>query len=317
MATESARRNSSTWRYFPCRDGLTRPCWSEMPSATQGRVVLGEQPLLGLVVAALRGDLLGALGRVQQRLALLGHPQLVGVRGGLDVPVGERLVEQLVEHLARVGVVGDVRLGVVVRRELEVATGLEVDVPQLDATPPRLGLPATTAGRERADEVLVVEDLAAQSGQRPEKWFGHAGPLLHQGGDHDDEDQPTERDRDDESAVPGVHASEPTGSSMATSRVTTRRSSMPASTGEDGHRREHAEDRQAAAADQRPAGAELLTDPADERRAERRAAHEHHQVERHHPSAQPGRRGQLHGGVGGRDHGQRGEAEQRHDRPRR
>ena len=107
---------------------------------------------------------------------------------------------------------------------------------------------------------------------------------------------------------------EPTGSSVAASRVTTRRWSMPAPAGEDRHREQDAEDGQATSADQGPAGAELLTDPADERRTERGAAHEDHQVERHHPAAQTGRGRQLHGGVRSRDHRQRGEPEERHDR---
>ena len=80
--------------------------------------------------------------------------------------------------LARVGVVGDVRLGVVVRRELELPAGLEVDVPQLDAAPPRLGLAATPAGRQGAHEVLVVEDGAAQPVERLGERFGHAGPYF-------------------------------------------------------------------------------------------------------------------------------------------
>ena len=41
---------------------------------------------------------------------------------------------------------------------------------------------------------------------------------------------------------------------------------------------------------QRPAGAEALADPADHRRADRGAAHEDHQVERHHPPAHARRR---------------------------
>ncbi|WP_369815175.1 hypothetical protein, partial [Aeromicrobium sp. Leaf272] len=42
--------------------------------------------------------------------------------------------------------------------------------------------------------------------------------------------------------------------------------------------------RERAAADERPPGPEGLTDPADERRPERRATHEDHQVERRHPA---------------------------------
>ena len=63
------------------------------------------------------------------------------------------------------GVVARVRLGVVVRRDLEVAAGLEVDVPQLDPAPRRLGA-APAAGRDGPDQRLVVEDRCAHPGQR-------------------------------------------------------------------------------------------------------------------------------------------------------
>ena len=68
---------------------------------------------------------------------------------------------------------------------------------------------------------------------------------------------------------------------------------------------------------QGPAGAEVLPDPADDRRAERRAAHHDGHVERHHPAAQGGRRLELHGRVGGVEHGERAEADHRaHQRER-
>ncbi len=109
----------------------------------QHRVVLGEHPGLVPVVPALHLDLLGPRGGVHHRLELLRHPDLVLLGGGLHVPVGERLVEQVVHGLAggtglarlAEGVVGGVRLRLVVRRDLEVATRLEVDVAQLDALP--------------------------------------------------------------------------------------------------------------------------------------------------------------------------------------
>ena len=72
--------------------------------------------------------------------ALLGHPHLVGLRRGVDVPVAERLVEQRVDRRPRLvarHVVRGVCLRVVVGRDLEAAPALEVDVAQLDATPPR------------------------------------------------------------------------------------------------------------------------------------------------------------------------------------
>ena len=98
------RRNSSTWRYFACRVGLTRPCCVGDPerhaapgrprraaAAWRGR---GRRP-----DRRLRVGLGPRAVRVQHRLELLGHPQLVGLGGGLDVPVAERLVEQVVDRV--------------------------------------------------------------------------------------------------------------------------------------------------------------------------------------------------------------------------
>ena len=71
----------------------------------QHRVVLGQQPLLAPVVAwRCRRRSARRRGRrgVQQRLALLRHPQLVGARvGGLDVPVAEGLGQQRVDRARR------------------------------------------------------------------------------------------------------------------------------------------------------------------------------------------------------------------------
>ena len=50
--------------------------------------------------------------------------------------------------------------------DLEPPAGLEVDVPQLDAAPPRLRLAAAPAGGQGAHEVLVVEHGAADLGER-------------------------------------------------------------------------------------------------------------------------------------------------------
>ena len=92
------------------------------------RVVLGQQPLLRLVVTALHLDRRAPVGGAHGRLELLGHPQLVALRGGVDVPVAERLVEQRIDGVPsgtqsiqrghRV-VLGE-RLGLVVRRDLQV-----------------------------------------------------------------------------------------------------------------------------------------------------------------------------------------------------
>ena len=56
----------------------------------QHRMGRRQQPLLGLVVPALgHGGGLPFPG-VQQRAPLAGDPQLVHLRGGLDVPAAER-----------------------------------------------------------------------------------------------------------------------------------------------------------------------------------------------------------------------------------
>jgi hypothetical protein len=111
--------------------------------------------------------------------ALLGDPELVGLGRRVDVPVAERLVEQVVDRRSRVvadGVVRGVRLRVVVRRDLEVAARLEVDVTQLDASPGRPVGVARSSSQHR--------------------------------GDHDDQQQAPQRERDHESPVPGVHTGE-------------------------------------------------------------------------------------------------------------
>ena len=147
------------------------------------RVVLGQQPLLAAVVPAAGLERLQAVAGVHQRLALLGHPQLVALRGGLDVPVAERLVEQRVDGVpggagpSRLadGVVGGVRLLLVVRRDLQVATGLEVDVAQLDAAPLRRTA-LLPPGGDRAHERVGVEQVAAHPGQAAEQGLAHGAP---------------------------------------------------------------------------------------------------------------------------------------------
>ena len=176
-ATEASRirRNSSTWRNFACRLGLIRPSRVGEAEGAVDRVVLGQQPLLVAVVLAVDLDLLDPVVGVHHGLELLGHPQLVGLGGGLDVPVAERLVEQRVDRVPRRvahGVVGGVRLGVVVRRDLQVPAGLEVDVAELGPAPPGL-LALLPAGRDRLDQGVGVEQVGAHPVQRAEQRFAH------------------------------------------------------------------------------------------------------------------------------------------------
>jgi hypothetical protein len=126
-------------------------------------------------VPALGRDRLLAVLGVDHGLVRLGHPQLVALRRGLDVPVRERLVEQRVDRvpgrLADLMVLG-VRLRGVVRRDLEVPAGLEVDVAELGAAPVRRG-PLLPAGRDRADQRVRVEQVAAHPGEGAEQRLGH------------------------------------------------------------------------------------------------------------------------------------------------
>jgi hypothetical protein len=142
----------------------------------QHRVVLREQPRLPpVVLLLLRLPCWAGRGGVHHGFQLLGDPQLVRLGGRPDVPVAERLVEEVVHDrprgLTRL-VVRGVRLGVVVRRDLQPPAGLQVDVPKLDASPARR--PALLApGGDRAHQDGVVEQDSAQTGQGAEERFGH------------------------------------------------------------------------------------------------------------------------------------------------
>ena len=145
-----------------------------MPSATQHRVVLGQQPLLVAVVVAVDLDRASARSVVcTTASSFLVTRTWCGLGGGLDVPVAERLVEQVVDGVrgpsSPAGVVGGVRLGLVVRRDLEVAPGLEVDVAQLDPPPPRLAGPSGGPDADRPDQRVGVEQVAAHPGQHAEE----------------------------------------------------------------------------------------------------------------------------------------------------
>ena len=177
MAAESARRNSSTWRYFACRDGLTRP-WrvgdAERHAGPGGpRAAVAPWPGRGRAPAP-TGSVRSV--RVQQRLPLLGHPQLVGVGGGLDVPVGERLLEQFVEDGRAASAWLDTcawvsSYAVTWRRRPALRSTYRSSTRRQRGS----GCPRRRPEASGAHEVLVVEHGAAQPGQRREKRFGHAG----------------------------------------------------------------------------------------------------------------------------------------------
>ena len=119
----------------------------------------GDGPVVRVQWVGLRG----AAAFVQQRPALLRHAQRELAVVGEDVPVAERLGEQRVDLVGGGGrvVVGGECLRLVVGRDLEAATRLEVDVPQLDPAPPRPVGTASPACGNRADEPSVVEEELA------------------------------------------------------------------------------------------------------------------------------------------------------------
>ena len=206
----SSRRNSSTWRYFACRVGLIRPCASEIPSATSTGSSSASSRCLSRSWprSAATGSARSCVETI--RLELLGDAQLVGLGRGVDVPVAEGLVEQRVHRrlgLAAQSEVGGVRLRLVERRDLQVPSGLEVDVAELDAAYGaslhlRLWLTLPTSGCDGADQSLGVEEVCADQVQRVGE--GKRSPS-EQRGDDDDQDECPQRDRDDEAAVVGVH----------------------------------------------------------------------------------------------------------------
>ena len=93
--------------------------------------------------------------RVEQGVTLLGHSHLQDRLRGVDVPVGERHRQQLVDstHRGRAKqMIARVRLCVVIRGDLKMAAGLEVDISHLDPAPAQ-GLPAPAARPDGADEL--------------------------------------------------------------------------------------------------------------------------------------------------------------------
>jgi hypothetical protein len=83
------------------------------------------------------------------------------------VPVAERLVEERVDDRggAVVRQVLGVRLALVVAHDLQPAARLEVDRAYLGPPPRQVGA-ASPAGRDRANQPLLVEQQRAQRGER-------------------------------------------------------------------------------------------------------------------------------------------------------
>ncbi len=134
----------------------------------QHRVVLRQQPLLLAVVRPHGLDRRGPASGVGDGVELLGHPQLVDLGRGLDVPVAERLRQQRIDRgTGRVPdqVVGGEGLGGVVRRDLQVRPRLQVHPPQLGPPPLRLSVGRLLAllptRRQPAHQRVRVEQVGA------------------------------------------------------------------------------------------------------------------------------------------------------------
>ena len=100
---------------------------------------------------------------VTQELPRVRKPELQVLDGSVHVPVAEGLTEQLVDGSFRFrpSVVRGERLGLVEGGDLQVPSGLQVDVPELDAAPSRLGA-TLPAGAHRTDEVVGIEQQSPQ-----------------------------------------------------------------------------------------------------------------------------------------------------------
>ena len=191
------------WLHPPLRVGDARA--RRAPGASSG-----SNRCLGPVVAAVR------LGRSVAPLAAVcrsGRPFLVTRSWWVSVVVStcqlaNGIAEQLVDGCARGSlVVGGVGLGVVVRRDLEAATCLEVDVPQLDAAPrggssPRRRPVASARTRCSSSRTAARSTVRASSSV--------VSCVTCECGDHDDQDEPAQRHGDDHAAVAGVHVGEST-----------------------------------------------------------------------------------------------------------
>ena len=205
------RTNSSTWRYFACRLGLIRPSASASPSAASTGSSSGSSRSFSRSCAPHGLDRRGPAAVVGDGVELLGHPQLVDLGRGLDVPVAERLRQQRIDRgTGRLPdqVVGGEGLGGVVGRDLQVRPRLQVHPPQLSAPPLRLSvgrLPALLPTRRQpAHQGVRVEQVGADPGEAVGERLGR-GAHFQDGRHDDDHQQCRQRDRDDESAVAGVH----------------------------------------------------------------------------------------------------------------
>ena len=208
----SSRRNSSTWRYFACRRRLHPPLGVADPERDQHRVVLGEQPVLGPVVA--RGT--AATSSVRAEVCSSGTPFLVTrswwvCGGGVDVPVGEGLRQQRVHRgLGRLAERGGWRCAPACRRTTSPAGGGPALRSTTRTSTRRTSRPSTTGHRLPLRRPLASARTSWSASRIAERTVAShspsAGRRSQDGGEDDDEDECPQRHRDHESAVAGVHA---------------------------------------------------------------------------------------------------------------
>ena len=202
------RRNSSTWRYFACRRGLTRPSASEMPSATQHRVVLRA------AAAAWRGRARAGLGRpararcgVHHRLAASWSPA-AGASRSRSRRASCRTARPAARRRSPGGVLAWLAVcawvssyAVTCRRRPALRSTYRSSTRRH-----RGGRRPRRGRRPGPDQGSLVEQdrRTAERGQGA----GRARPSLSRAARTTIEDQPTQRPGDDQAAVAGVHAGE-------------------------------------------------------------------------------------------------------------
>ena len=210
----SSRRNSSTWRYFACRLGLILPSSSEMPSTMKTGSFSGSSRCLGLSWPRVDLDR-PPTGRSCARSPRASWSPcswwLWVAVSTCQSPNGSSSSASTASRAASPdGVVLGERLGLVVRRDLQVRPGLEVDVAQLRAPPGGL-LALLPPGRDRLDQHVGVEDVGPEPVELTQQRLGRRlvgrRLVITHRRDDDDQQQRHQCDRDDETTVAGIHRS--------------------------------------------------------------------------------------------------------------
>ena len=236
MATARARRNSSTCRYFACRDGFTRPCPSEIPSAFSTGWSSGSRRCL--VWSCVR---CGVTGSARSLVCSSGSPFLVTRSWWVCVVVSTC-------QLANCSASSSSSAAATSCRFVTCAWVSSYAVswrwrPALrstyrSSTRRHLGCGCPrrrpdARARTRCSSSSTASRSCANAVWRSSAIDSHA--LLGQRSDHDDQDEPAQRNGDDESSVARVHVAE---SSVAATKVCRLRASSNACDGTSGAPRE-------------------------------------------------------------------------------